>query len=56
MIHPDGKGLSGGQMQLIGIARALIRQPQLLVLDESTSALDYKLEQEIFTNIMQKFP
>ena len=56
VIHPDGKGLSGGQIQLIGIARALIRQPQLLVLDESTSALDYKLEREIFTNIMQKFP
>lgn len=56
VIHPDGKGLSGGQRQLIGIARALIRQPQLLVLDESTSALDYKLEREIFTNIMQKFP
>lgn len=56
VIHPDGRGLSGGQIQMIGIARALVKMPQLIVFDESTSALDYQLEREIFTNIMQKFP
>ncbi|MBA1395087.1 ATP-binding cassette domain-containing protein, partial [Lactobacillus sp. XV13L] len=49
-------GLSGGQIQMIGIARALIKLPKLIVFDESTSALDYKLEREIFSNIIKKYP
>ncbi|MBA1433901.1 ATP-binding cassette domain-containing protein [Bombilactobacillus bombi] len=56
VIHPDGRGLSGGQIQMIGIARALIKLPKLIVFDESTSALDYKLEREIFSNIIKKYP
>lgn len=43
----QGKRLSTGQQQRIGIARALYEQPEFLVLDEATSALDVETEQKI---------
>ena len=46
-IAQNGKNLSGGQRQRLTIARALIRQPEILILDDSASALDYATDAKL---------
>ena len=50
-IGKNGVKLSGGQKQRVAIARALLHKPSLIILDESTSALDIDTEREVFNNI-----
>ena len=44
VLEQAGKNLSGGQRQRLSIARALVRKPAILILDDSSSALDYQTE------------
>lgn len=49
-----GISLSGGQKQRIGIARAFLKEPDILILDDSMSAVDGKTEKNIIENIKKK--
>tara|TARA_B100001093_G_scaffold191295_1_gene183798 strand:+ start:10424 stop:12172 length:1749 start_codon:yes stop_codon:yes gene_type:complete len=48
-----GIKLSGGQRQRIGIARAIYKDPQILILDEATNALDYESEKDILNSLIK---
>lgn len=54
-LGPRGNALSGGERQRVALARAVLQRPSLLLLDESTSALDVPSERRIFVSLADYF-
>lgn len=52
-IEPGGRNLSGGQKQRLTIARALVKKPEILILDDSASALDYATDAALRKSIRE---
>lgn len=54
-VKQGGKNLSGGQKQRLSIARTLLRKPKIIILDDSTSALDNLTANKLINNIKQNY-
>lgn len=55
-LSEGGEGISAGQKQRLSLARAILRKPKVLILDEATANIDIELEAKIFSTIRQKLP
>jgi ATP-binding cassette subfamily C protein LapB len=55
-ITEGGKGLSGGQRQLVGITRMLLVQPKTLLMDEPTASMDAQTERRVMSTLFEQMP
>ncbi len=55
-VEEGGNNLSGGQKQRLCIARALLKNPKILIFDDSTSALDMNTEKKLYENLKENYP
>lgn len=55
-ISEGGKGLSGGQRQLVGLTRLLLARPKILLLDEPTASMDTRLEEFVMKHLFEQLP
>lgn len=55
-ISEGGKGLSGGQRQLVGLTRMLLARPKVLLLDEPTASMDTRLEELVMKHLFEQLP
>ena len=55
IIEQNGKNLSGGEKQRLILCRTLINNPDILILDDSLSALDLKTEKQIINNLLKEY-
>ena len=56
LIGEKGSKFSGGQLQRIGVARSLYRNPKVLIFDEATNALDIETEKKLFKSLRINYP
>lgn len=56
MISEGGKGLSGGQRQLVGLTRLLLMKPKIMLLDEPTASMDTALESHVMKHLFNELP
>lgn len=56
LIEQNGKNLSGGERQRLILCRSLIKDPDILILDDSLSAVDLKTEEKIINNLIDNYP